>query len=228
LPEFQIRAYEPRDRAAVRSICFETGYMGDSIEWLWRDPEGFADLITRYYTDREPESTWVATRDGVVVGYLTGCVDTERTRGMAAREMRRQVLRGALVRPGVAGFVWRAILDAVRDGGAPEEVLFDPRWPAHLHIDLLPEGRGRGLGRRLMGCWFERLRARGARGVHLGTFAENTNAIRFFESCGFAPHGAPVLAPGFRTREGGRMHVQWMVRAVGEDLASEQPESSGR
>jgi GNAT superfamily N-acetyltransferase len=214
MPEFEIRAYEPGDRDAIRSICFETGYMGEPIDWLWRDRESFADLITRYYTEREPESIFVATRAGRVVGYLTGCVDSERSRGAAVRELRRLIRRGALLRPGLAAFLGRALFDTLRDRGAPEEALWDARYPAHLHIDFLPEGRGRGLGRRIMGRWLERLAGLAVPGVHLGTFAENASALAFFEACGFARHGAPIRAPGFRTREGARMHVQWMVRSV--------------
>lgn len=213
-PEFEIRAYVPADREAIRRICFETGYMGESIEWIWRDRESFADLVTRYYTDREPESIFVATREKRVVGYLTGCVDSERARGAAVAEIRRLVLRGALLRPGFGAFLARAVLDTVRDRGVRGEALFDARWPAHLHIDFLPEGRGRGLGRRLMQLWFERLRGLGAPGVHLGTFAENRAAIGFFEGCGLARQGAVVPAPGFRMRDGSRMHVQWMARPL--------------
>jgi GNAT superfamily N-acetyltransferase len=110
----------------------------------------------------------------------------------------------------------RAFLDTLRDRGAPDEALRDARYPAHLHIDFLPEGRGRGLGRRIMGRWLARLAEQGIPGVHLGTFAENRRGIGFFEACGFRRHGAPLRAPGFRTREGARMHVQWMVRFVGE------------
>jgi ribosomal protein S18 acetylase RimI-like enzyme len=212
--EFEIRPYAPADREAIRRICFETGYMGEPIDWIWRDRESFSDLVTRYYTDREPESIFVAARGRDVVGYLTGCVDSERTRGVAAAEVRRQLLRGGLLRPGFGAFLARALLDSVRDRGVRGEALFDARWPAHLHIDLLPEGRGRGLGRRLMELWFARLRSLGVPGVHLGTFAENTAAIRFFEGCGLARAGAPAPAPGFRLRAGGRMHVQWMARTV--------------
>jgi GNAT superfamily N-acetyltransferase len=214
MPEFEIRAYEPADREAIRRVCFETGYMGEPIDWLWRDRESFADLITRYYTDREPESILVAARDGRVVGYLTGCVDSERARNASVREIRRLLGNGALLKPGFAAFLGRALFDVVRDRGAPEESLFDARWPAHLHIDFLPEGRGKGLGRRIMSQWFERLRALGTPGVHLGTFAENHPAIRFFEACGLARHGGPHRAPGFRTRDGRRMHLQWMTRSL--------------
>ena len=211
MPEFEIRPYQPADREAIRRICFETGYMGESIEWLWRDRESFSDLITRYYTDREPESILVAVRGPEVVGYLTGCVDSRRAHGAAAREIGRLVRSRALFRPGLASFLARALIDVMRDGGAPEEALSGARWPAHLHIDFLPEGRGKGLGRRIMTAWFERLRGLRVPGVHLGTFAENHPAIRFFEACGMARHGAPRRAPGFRTREGGRMHLQWMT-----------------
>lgn len=214
MPEFVIRRYEPADREAIRRICFETGYMGESIEWIWRDRESFADLITRYYTDREPESIQVATRGGDVVGYLTGCVDSERARGNAAAEVRRLLLRGGLLRPGFGAFLARAAFDTLRDRNLRGEALFDARFPAHLHIDLLPEGRGRGLGRRLMDGWFDHLRDLGVPGVHLGTFAENRAAIRFFAGCGLERLGPPQPAPGFRLREGGRMHVQWMARAV--------------
>ena len=148
-----------------------------------------------------------------MVGYLTGCVDSERARGAAGREIGRLLRSRAVLRPGLAAFVGRALIDVVRDGGAPQESLGAP-WPAHLHIDFLPEGRGKGLGRRILTMWFERLRGLGVPGVHLGTFAENHSAIRFFEACGMARHGAPRPAPGFRTRAGGRMHLQWMTRSL--------------
>ncbi|MDB4433255.1 GNAT family N-acetyltransferase, partial [bacterium] len=214
MAEIEIRLYTEKDRERVRFVVFETGYMGDPVGWLWRDRESFADLFTRYYTDREPESLFVAESEGDVVGYLTGCVDSSRVLGTAMRESLRIIGRGALFRPGLAGFFWRSIFDIVRDHGTSEDVLTDVRWPAHLHIDLLPEARGKGVGRRLISRWLARLRELGSRGVHLGTFAENRNAIRFFEACGFERYGDPLAAPGFRTRGGRRMHTQWMVRSL--------------
>jgi hypothetical protein len=103
----------------------------------------------RAYEPADRESILVAAPGGRVVGYLTGCVDTERSRGAAAREVRRLIRRGGLRRPGFACFLGRVLVDVVRDRGAPAEALFDARWPAHLHIDFLPEARGQGLGRRM-------------------------------------------------------------------------------
>ena len=93
------------------------------------------------------------------------------------------------------------------DGGVRRWLVRNPQLPSGLFRRLWS-------GRRLMELWFARLRSLGVPGVHLGTFAENTAAIRFFEGCGLAREGVPAPAPGFRLREGGRMHVQWMARTV--------------
>ena len=66
-----IRLYESRDRAAVRRICCETADNGGPVEGFFRDRELVADLVTRYYTDFEPESCWVAE----VAGAMSACSD---------------------------------------------------------------------------------------------------------------------------------------------------------
>ena len=74
----RIRAYERRDRAAVRHLCCETALRGEPVDSLFSDREVVADLLTRYYTDHEAQACWVAEGDGRVVGYLTGCLDRRR------------------------------------------------------------------------------------------------------------------------------------------------------
>ena len=214
-----VRPYAVDDRAAVRRICHDTGYMGDPAAWFWRDAESFADLWSSYYTDREPESAFVVEQGGRVTGYLLGCRDTAATGGWA-RPIRRHLFgRGLLVRPGTAGTLWRVGADLVGDKvqGRPATVgeVHDPRWPAHLHIDLLPEARGQGFGRELVDAWLGRLRGDGVAGCHLGTWAENATAIAFFEAMGFRRQGEPVPMPGIRSPSGERHHSLLMV----QDLA---------
>ena len=216
--DIEIRPYEASDRAGVRNVCYLTGYMGDRVDWLYRDVESFADLFSGYYTDGEPESAIVAVRAGRVVGYLLGCVDTKRAWDPGKVLGRHIIRRGLAFRPGTAGFVWRSAADLLRDRVRgvpfPEAKVLDDRWPAHLHIDLLTEARGSGVGSRLVHLWLDRLRERGTAGCHLETIAENRPAIGFFETMGFRSDGAPVLAPGFRSPAGGRHHIQLMVRSI--------------
>jgi ribosomal protein S18 acetylase RimI-like enzyme len=209
-----VRPYRPEDRAAIRTIVYATGFMGEAADWYWRDAPSFADVWSGYYTDREPESAFVADDGGRVVGYLLGCVDSRRAPSPRAAILRQVWRRQLPLRPGTAGFFWRSLADVVRERGVPSGELSDPRFPSHLHVDLLPEGRGRGAGRALMEAWLARLRAAGSPGCHLGTLAENEPAIRFFERMGFARHGPATRVPGMRTRAGARMHQQLMTRAI--------------
>src|SRR5512146_685318 len=68
-----IRLFKPSDREAVRHICCENGYLGKSVDPLFQDRELFADYLTKYYTDLEPESTVVLEKDGKITGYVMGC-----------------------------------------------------------------------------------------------------------------------------------------------------------
>ena len=59
------------------------------------------------------------------------------------------------------------------------------RFPAHLHIDLLPDQQGRGAGRALIEAACALLAARGAPGVHLVAERANVGAQQFSPRVGF-------------------------------------------
>jgi ribosomal protein S18 acetylase RimI-like enzyme len=207
-----VRSFRPSDRAAVREISYRTGFMGESAESFWRHEESWADLWTSYYTDQEPESLHVATVDDAVVGYLAGCRNTATMRP-STEELTKTVIRRhrLLIRPGTAGFLYRGLLDGLRDRTRATGDFIDPRWPAHLHIDLLPAARGTGLGAALMERWLQLLQEAGSPGCHLLTLVENTRALRFFEKFGFRNHGNATLVGGMRGKRGERLHQQVMV-----------------
>src|SRR2546422_6638559 len=69
---FLIRGYRRSDREAVRKLCCETGFLGDPIDPVYEDRELFADFLTTYYTDHEPESCFLLEVDGEIRGYLLG------------------------------------------------------------------------------------------------------------------------------------------------------------
>ena len=67
-------------------------------------------------------------------------------------------------------------------------------YPAHLHIDLLPDWQGRGFGRGLMAALIDGLRAAGVPALHLEMLTSNTNARRFYDRLGFTE--LPMSGPG--------------------------------
>jgi ribosomal protein S18 acetylase RimI-like enzyme len=213
-----VRPYYPGDRPAIEDIAYRTGFMGESAETFWRHQPSFVSIWVAPYLDTHADSAFVATVDGKVTGYLTGCVETAGFEGpdkMLAKAISRHWL---LFRRGVAGFLWRAIADQILDkarGYPPVRgELHDARWPSHLHINLLPEARGSALGRALMEAWFARLKDVGSPGCHLGVIGENRRGVAFFTAMGFERHGEPLPIPGMRGRGGDRLHQQMMVCAM--------------
>jgi GNAT superfamily N-acetyltransferase len=63
------------------------------------------------------------------------------------------------------------------------------QFPAHLHINLAPAFRSRGIGARLIEAFAAYATAQGAAGMHIVTGAGMRN-VRFYERCGFQQRGA--------------------------------------
>jgi ribosomal protein S18 acetylase RimI-like enzyme len=194
-----IRVYAPGDRAAVRELCCCAAYGEVPLTSFYPDRALFADLMTRYYLDREPGSSWVAEAEGRVVGYLLGCRDTRRQRRVQITRVVPAALAGFVRRGGLwKGATWR-LLGAnlrhlpVRGAGFDHDL-----YPAHLHLGIDAAFRGRHLGRRLAEAFLTQLQASGAPGVHAVVLAENAGAGRFFERLGFRPlaRGPALRRPG--------------------------------
>jgi ribosomal protein S18 acetylase RimI-like enzyme len=193
----QIRPYEPRDRGAVRAICCDTADRGEPVENFFPDREVFADLLTAYYTDYEPESGWVGDRGGEVVGYLTGCVDTRRfirvmAFSIAPRILIKGIRREVLKYPQGKQFIRSNLRLWLR--GSKKSISFD-EYPSHLHINLKSGARARGLGCDLVTRFLVQAKAAGSCGVHANVREDSDRARKFFENLGFQAVGRhPVMA----------------------------------
>ncbi|KAF9733034.1 hypothetical protein PMIN06_005415 [Paraphaeosphaeria minitans] len=62
-------------------------------------------------------------------------------------------------------------------------------YPAHLHINILPQFTGQGWGVKLISAFLSKIKELGACGVHLGMVATNDGARRFYERLGFESCG---------------------------------------
>ncbi|MBI4598199.1 MAG: GNAT family N-acetyltransferase [Candidatus Omnitrophica bacterium] len=195
----RIRRYEPRDREAIRQLACDTADRGAPVERFFPDRGVIADLLTAYYTDYEPDATWVADTDGVVIGYVTGCVDTRRCQRISAcriipGSIWRGVQRGALSRREtwqILRMGWRTFWR----GGYNRTVSL-AEYPAHLHLNIREGFRGQGIASQLMARFLEQARQARRRGVHASVRGDNAPACRFFERMGFSAIGRyPLVLP---------------------------------
>ncbi len=62
---------------------------------------------------------------------------------------------------------------------------FGKKYPAHLHIDILPEYQAKGYGSKMVEALLSELKKRNIPGVMLLADIENTGAVRFYERLGF-------------------------------------------
>jgi GNAT superfamily N-acetyltransferase len=208
----KIRSFAHTDRAELRTLFGPAGQDGPSASF-WGHKESEAAIYLDPYMELEPETLFVAVADGALVGYLTGCRDSSKFPSESERVTRAIRRYRLVVRPGPMAFFARSVLDLAwaRIGRGPTVKDFvDPRWPAHLHINVAPAARGTGAADRLMRRWLDWLGDTGSPGCYLQTLAENTRAVRFFERMGFAKHGPTPPVPGMR-QGGKRLHQQTMV-----------------
>lgn len=58
-------------------------------------------------------------------------------------------------------------------------------YPAHLHIDVLPEYQRMGLGHKMVDALCEHLKTKGVRGVMLTVWEKNNTGRSFYQKYGF-------------------------------------------
>jgi GNAT superfamily N-acetyltransferase len=167
-----IRRYKPEDRAAIRQICCDTGFLGNPIEAIFSDREVFADLFTNPYLDYGPEWAWVAEDGGRVVGYLLGAVSpsfnfTLMYSGFqTAMKMIARAAKGCYSgHPRSRHFVRWLLTSGYRE---------QPKHPdnaAHLHLNVEKPHRGHGLGLRLWQAFEQQLDRAGIRNCYGAFFS---------------------------------------------------------
>jgi ribosomal protein S18 acetylase RimI-like enzyme len=192
-----IRPYRPEDRPALDDICIRTAYDGQDSRPHYADPGIFPVTFAAPYVRLEPELAFVLDDGrGQAVGYILGAADTPRF----AKEFRTAWL------PLVADRYPEPPEPPRTPGEAMAHLLHHPErmvipelaaYPAHLHIDLLPEWQGRGYGRRLMRTLLGNLQDKGVPAVHLAMATANTEARAFYDRLGF--HEIEVPGPGSAT-----------------------------
>lgn len=183
-----ITSGEPRpfalcDLPGIYQVCARTADQSGQAGPPDADLTGH--LYAGAYPLADPGLTWVVRDEQGVAGYLVATDDSARF-ARWQEEHWWPALRERYPLTGEEGEAapppWQV---QVIHAGQPSSPELTDRYPAHLHIDLLPSLQGRGVGRLLVETLTAELRSRSVAGLHLSVAETNTGAISFYERVGF-------------------------------------------
>ena len=179
-----VRRYREGDLGALYDICVRTADGGGDARGKYHSDDLMPDLFAGPYVLLDPDFAFVLDDGHQAVGYVVGTPDT----AAFAREYRERWiprLAGRYPVPPVPPVTPDERMIALHYW--PERLLWPglPEYPAHLHIDLLPDFQAAGHGRRLMAAFCDAVARAGAAGVHVTVVADNVRAIGFYRRLGF-------------------------------------------
>lgn len=169
--DYTIRKYKPGDREALRDICHKTATAPEYVA----SKDLVAALFCEYYTDYEPDNIFVIARQGddEAVGYIL-CAENYKN---YIRTFRQKQL------PKVAAIDEKAA--RMHKIGFIMDRLNGRKYPAHMHIDILPEAQRMGFGTKLVDTLTAHLKEKGVKGLCLGVGGDNEKGINFYKKYGF-------------------------------------------
>jgi ribosomal protein S18 acetylase RimI-like enzyme len=183
-----IRPFKDKDKDALRQICCNVADRGRPIESFFLDRELAADALTSYYTDYEPQSTFVAEVEGKVIGYINGCCDNRRwglvmfwilIPGLLCHAFRRRVVFKEYFLKLAYGSManWRRFFSWRKQEFHSHE--------GHMHIGIVDEFRHQQVGGKLVAALMAYALTQGVDTLSASVQDNNTAACRFFEGLGF-------------------------------------------
>lgn len=166
-----VRAYENKDKENVRFVCLNSEGPCKSTK---RGINFALAVYCDYYIENEPENCFVAVDENDrAIGYIICAEDFD---AFKERFFCRYYLK-------IKKWEYRRRKSALRSI-IPHEKYKD-EYPAHLHIDILPEYQRMGLGHKLTDVLTAHLKKNGVKGIMLTTWIKNEKAKGFYKKYGF-------------------------------------------
>ena len=194
----KIRGFETKDLDACYAISLATGLAGGDASHLYRDPGMMGHIYSAPYARLEPALALVVEDEAGVAGFVAGTADTAAWEDRLERDwwpsLREQYADPSDVPPASRTADQRRAFMIHHPTRTPPMVV--ARYPAHLHMNLLPRLQRRGTGSTLLGAWLDITASHGARAFHVGVNRANTAAIHFWHARAFEPLGLDSLPEG--------------------------------
>jgi ribosomal protein S18 acetylase RimI-like enzyme len=184
---YWLRKAQWTDYTALNRVCLLTGDSGKDATAREDDPDLLGLIYAVPYQVFSPEFAFVVQGPDGVCGYILGTPSSAAYYAWAEREWYPPLAR-RLRDPGPDEALWSGS-DWARYAIHHPEFVYPPAlhdYPAHGHIDLLEEVRGRKIGSRAMRLMMERLAGAGIGGMHLQVSPTNDSALAFYRTLGFS------------------------------------------
>ena len=146
--EFIIRPYHSSDLVQLYRICLRTGDSGKDATQIYEDPDLLGHIFVGPYVVLEPDLCFVSSNNGIAYGYILGVRDSQNFYKNSEKEWFPFVREKYLLPDKNDESRQARIIRMLHNGHKPKPEFSG--YPAHLHIDLLPEAQGQGLGRKLI------------------------------------------------------------------------------
>jgi GNAT superfamily N-acetyltransferase len=181
-----LRPVRPVDLPMLYHICLVTGAAGQDASSLYGDPELVGHIYAAPYAVLEPAQALVAEDEEGVAGYLVGTHDTTKFTQKLEQDWWPALRRRYQAPTFETTDADRGrIASIMRPETNPPDLV--ARYPAHIHMNLLPRLRGQGVGTALVQQWVSGAKTASVAGIHLGASASNTGGIAFWQKAGFEP-----------------------------------------
>jgi GNAT superfamily N-acetyltransferase len=170
-----IRRFEKKDREQLRSISHDTAFMGQPATLFFEGREVLCDALSLYFTDYEPEASFIAEVNSKVIGYLIGA----KNKVIAESVFKKKIMPGLFWKALQSGIFFNkkniififSCLKALLKGELSDPD-FTKEYPATFHINLQKEFRGQNIGTALIESYLAYLKEKRVIGVHLATLSQ--------------------------------------------------------
>lgn len=179
----EIRPYQKEDLNSLYDICIQTADSGKDARGKYKNHKLHGYVYAAPYAIFEPELTFIVTLNNTPSGYILGTKNSEEFEAKCEKDWFPE-LRKKYPLPNFNDESSDArIIRLLHEGYKLKKELQD--YPAHLHIDLLPTTQGKGLGRKLISVFIDKLKELGSPALHLEVGKTNIGAIEFYKKVGF-------------------------------------------
>lgn len=180
--EIAIRAAKSSDLADFYRVALLTGDSGSDATGMHLNDEMLGEVFVGPYVKLSLTSCFALVNGLDVIGYGLCVPDTKSFEAISAKNWWPQLQEK--YQPYKAQIESNWLLSEIfNPEPSPLELLEE--YPAHGHIDLLPEAQGKGWGRKIMQQMERTLIGLGASGFHLRVSPYNRRALDFYQALNY-------------------------------------------